>query len=1343
MEAKNLLFQRMEFLKLRRLGIFILMLMMFGMYNSANAQIAYMAEAQQDGFTLKKVESNTSIMSGQTFSYTIYFSIPAGATNVTITDVLPGGLEYLGSSFTAPGITPTVVTPAVNSMGGTYSLAATSVPGGCSGSITITVRFPNGTTCDGTTARNRACISGVYQGKDVSFCTGFINVTAIASNPWHINKYPVGVSYVGGTCPYASGDSVVTYQLQVYKDVGTTGQLNLVNGVVRDTLPAGAILQSSTCGATQSGNVITWNVGNQSATSMYNWQTCNFTIVYPPALFPSGTNLLNKATLTGTLGSANASCGNVNLTSNQTCVQLLAVESAQLSKYVYTNGQPGCASKYLIYICNNGTTTLSSFIGRDTLPTGISAAAVGTVSSGLTATLTGGIVTITSTSALAPGQCRSVEITFTIPAGATVGSTITNCVTLTSTATPSQFTPQRACATFTVTAPAAKACVWKEVCNEQTSYTPGATFRYRLRVQNIGGQAITGATITDALDTNLTYVGNPSYYTSANWNVPCQTTSNWTGVTLNFNSTTNVVTATLPSIGAVCQNFFYGNCGQYGSYGVPFYFIEFDVQVKPTSALGNIPNNFTLNGGSITTPVISNTDYVTVVGTTGFTLSKGVRANAGSPYAATANTSAGGIVDYQLKMNIATGTAALRFVTFADELPRNNNTADRTILGSCATRGSQYDITYASFITSSSAIATQFNQGTTADVNVNGLTVPTVGALFSNGCGTVTTAWPTTITAGAKNFAYYFGSAPMAGTVTAEFKGTVSPTATPQQNACNTFAANGAVAHLINSTTTNFVKAGALESQTACVRIDSTTKPTGCDLWKEGKQDEECCKFEGTLSNGGASISSIQYNVLSGGVVQSFTTNPCTPSSTVPASLLNTTSGTLNYTGCSSPLNFSINAAANTPSGVVCIELIATTKNAAGVSTVCKDTVCIKCIAPPPPPKTKCDSMKVLPYLFGNLNQSWRTFKVFNQKIPLSPIKQIRITLTPDPVPGSPTVKWTGGGLAVSPGTINTWTVSNSNNAGSPIEYSLIDLKCSPTTPGLLNNTAPISNWVQFNLGIDFTRNWSGTVTVTTIHCDGDTCINTYNWCAKQNPNDCKKILSGTGILAKDSIKTKLFASRFRVKGDEKAKIRFATIEPDLKDGAQIFAAGLGQIPSVSFTYQKIEWEYMSNNERRNYAVRLEFGDGLLPGDTAEVPIIVELPEKSTAKNVKLRIKLYDENSDIIYEDSIIANSTTTAINDDDAITGRPYGGNAELHPAEPTPTGNAVEFSYWLSSSQNVKLELYDALGKNIASIDSGIRHPGDHTFKYDASNLPSGAYILLLTTPYGVYSQSVIVQH
>ncbi|NQW29937.1 MAG: DUF11 domain-containing protein [Ignavibacteria bacterium] len=782
----------------------------------SRAQSSWVSEAQQDGFTLKKVVSDTVIPSGQTFTYSIYFSIPAGATAVTVSDVLPASIEYLSGTYTAPCGTPTVSAPLVSSLGGTYSLTFASLPSGCSGSFTLTVRFPNGTTCNNTTARNRACITGVLAGKTVEFCTGYVSTRATAVEPWNINKYVIGAAYQGGTCPYATADSVLNYQVCVYKNVGTTGQLNLSAGIVTDVLPAGAVLTGSTCGATQTGNTITWNVGGLSALPMYNTVCCTFTVLYPRATFPTGSTITNKAVLSGTLGSSQNPCGTLSDTSNQSCVEIKDIVSATISKYVYTNRQPGCAGKYQIWICNNGTSTLSSFTVTDTIPTTLTGLSIGTTSAGLTANLVGNIATATSTSALAPGQCRYFEINFTIPAAAVVGSTITNCAWFTS----AGVAPIKACVSFVVSAPAPQVCIWKDVCGKLPSYAPGSTFRYRMRVQNIGGQPLTGSTITDALNGNIEYVGNPSYYTSTAWNAPCQPTSNWTGVTLAYNSGTHTVSAALPTIPAVCQNIFYSNCGMYGTNGVLFYFIEFDVKVSDSSALGNIPNAFTISGGTLPSGVTSNVELVTVAGTAGYTLDKSVKENPSGSYGSSATASAGGSIAYRLRLTVPTGSVGLRHVTFADLLPRDNGVNDQLILGPCTSRGSAFDVTYALPALASTPATTTWNNPTSfARVNTYQPT-GAPAAMFTGGCGTLGT-WVAGLTTGAKNAGWYFGSAPISalGTATAQMNGLVSSTAADSAVACNTFAASAAVRHLINSTIISDQVIGQLESGPVCVRV--------------------------------------------------------------------------------------------------------------------------------------------------------------------------------------------------------------------------------------------------------------------------------------------------------------------------------------------------------------------------------------------------------------------------------------------------------------------------------------------------------------------------------------------
>ena len=106
-----------------------------------------------NGFAVKKQVSNSTLPSGVVFTYTIFYTIPAGATSISITDQVPSSLVIDGVIPGSGCGTPTV---SVSGNLVTYNLA--SVSSGCSGTFQINVHFPAGTTCPGTTARNQVCL---------------------------------------------------------------------------------------------------------------------------------------------------------------------------------------------------------------------------------------------------------------------------------------------------------------------------------------------------------------------------------------------------------------------------------------------------------------------------------------------------------------------------------------------------------------------------------------------------------------------------------------------------------------------------------------------------------------------------------------------------------------------------------------------------------------------------------------------------------------------------------------------------------------------------------------------------------------------------------------------------------------------------------------------------------------------------------------------------------------------------------------------------------------------------------------------------------------------------------
>jgi hypothetical protein len=257
----------------------------------------------------------------------------------------------------------------------------------------------------------------------------------------------------------------------------------------------------------------------------------------------------------------------------------------------------------------------------------------------------------------------------------------------------------------------------------------------------------------------------------------------------------------------------------YGAFGVPFYFIEFDVKVSDTTAIGNIPNAFSIAGGNLTSTTTSNTDYVNVVGTSGFFLDKGVAQDTTS-WASSTTTVAPSTVNYRLRLTVAPGSVGLRHVTFADLLPRDDGTNDALILGPCTPRGSLFDVNWLSTVSTTPSAAPYNNPLSFATVN-SFAPSGSPGSMFTGGCGTLG-SWAGGLSAGAKNVGYYFGATPLGAgnTATSVFSVGVPASAGVADSACNTFAANAAVRHLINSSIISDQQIGSLESTPACVFID-------------------------------------------------------------------------------------------------------------------------------------------------------------------------------------------------------------------------------------------------------------------------------------------------------------------------------------------------------------------------------------------------------------------------------------------------------------------------------------------------------------------------------------------
>jgi hypothetical protein len=787
----------------------------------------------QNGYSLQKSTSLSSVKTGDPFTYTVTFSVPGGATSVTVVDVVPAPLVVDNVIVPVGGCSGNVPVVSTNPVAGGTQVSLTFPPivGSISCSFQINVHFPVEKSCNGLVVYNNAKIVG--KNPDVQLVTERLADTAIVDNPWRIWKSPVA-QYIGGACPYGVISDTVEYFIQIAKQSWVlSGSASLYSIALFDVMPAGATVVpgSFSTSANLTGSTINNVTGVvtppggfflDATGSNYYWMRLKLKYT------PLSTTIcsVNKAVLQGKYD-CNGTPSPVYKDSSQIgVIKIPAAPNPTMWKWASVNGNvPGCTGTFFVQVCNLGTASMSPYVLSDNFPgcvTGV------TTSAPAGCSITGpvaGVYTINGTS-LAPGQCHTYSFSFTIGVGCP--NPITNTVSVTS-----GFTSPVRSASVALLPDGAKPCITKSICGPN-NYTVGSIVRFRLRIQNIGDDPLLGTNIQDNLDNgSLQYVGNENYYTFPNPFAPCapnNTTppaggSAWTGVATAHNIPAGQLKWLLPTIGIECGNVSYPACGY--AYGLKAYYIEFSVKIKDTAGLGNIKNIACIQGGNITTSVCGDVTFVTN-GNLNYNVSKFVSSDGGATFSSSANAGAGTIVQYKLNA-VNTGISLVNPMVL-DLLPRDNGASDNYIM-SAAARGSAYDVRYNSFISTSHTIAASGQWYS----NVSGInTTPELGFTVNGNAP----GWSLAIPANTANIKTYFSQAfGSALPLNYIFGAKTSSTATVGQVACNSFVLRGSAKYIINYTPSYILQPTSPDAALACVTI---TNPPCCQPYDYDIPESVC-----------------------------------------------------------------------------------------------------------------------------------------------------------------------------------------------------------------------------------------------------------------------------------------------------------------------------------------------------------------------------------------------------------------------------------------------------------------------------------------------------------------------
>ena len=95
---------------------------------------------------------------------------------------------------------------------------------------------------------------------------------------------------------------------------------------------------------------------------------------------------------------------------------------------------------------------------------------------------------------------------------------------------------------------------------------------------------------------------------------------------------------------------------------------------------------------------------------------------------------------------------------------------------------------------------------------------------------------------------------------------------------------------------------------------------------------------------------------------------------------------------------------------------------------------------------------------------------------------------------------------------------------------------------------------------------------------------------------------------------------------------------------------------------------------------------------------------------------------------------------------GRAGADGALLYQSLPNPSGPLTTITYRLDRSGPVSLQLFDAAGRLLSTLQNGQQEPGLHRVRWDGTDetgrqLPSGVYFYRIDTAGGVESRKLLL--
>ncbi|HEY3215102.1 MAG TPA: OmpA family protein [Candidatus Eisenbacteria bacterium] len=434
---------------------------------------------------------------------------PNDALGVILEDALPAGVTFVSASDGGSESGGMVTWPAV-----------TSLANGASFTRTVTVTAP----ATGTLL-NIASATAETPDPTPSNNDGTDPLSRVITAVAELADLMVTKS---GPATVDPGQSVV-YTITV----ANNGPSTAATVVLRDTLPAAATFVSASNGGTRSSGVVTW----PSVASLASGSSFVRTVTMTAPV--SGATLLNVAAATSTTPDPNP--GNNNGSAATSRVSTVVLEQADL---VVTKTGPASVGalgsiSYTLTVDNNGPSTATNIVLRDTLPAGVTF-----VSANHNGTESGGVVTWPPVGSLSEGNDFKRSVTVTAPATGTLVN-IASATAATADPTPSNNNGSAAPSRVTTT-------VTEQADLAVTKSGPAlvaalGSISYTLTVTNNGPSSAANVALRDSLPAGVTFASASDGGTQSGGVVT------WPGVAslASGASLTRTVTVTAPASGTL------------------------------------------------------------------------------------------------------------------------------------------------------------------------------------------------------------------------------------------------------------------------------------------------------------------------------------------------------------------------------------------------------------------------------------------------------------------------------------------------------------------------------------------------------------------------------------------------------------------------------------------------------------------------------------------------------------------------------------------------------------------------------------------------------------------------